>query len=231
MRIIATIITLLAAMQMASAQEKVVIEGTLDVPDGWVDIWKHEYECRRDTSDFIATAEVRDGRFRIECDAPDALVCRVYRKDYPGWCPVFLEAGEFKSSVGEKNRDLHFTGGSNQQIFNEFHTYHLAAWRKYRELLARYDNNLDRHFDKIRPQANLILKDLIASLDGFFRKYHDEPVAAYVLYMLSVGAEIGSPEAADLRTAYNLLAESPRNTPYGRRAAETIRKIERGQLQ
>ncbi len=230
MKIITTVIALLAAVQVASAQGRVVIEGTLDVPDGWVDIWKHEYECRRDSSDFVATAEVRDGRFRIECDAPDAIVCRVYRKDYPGWCPVFLEAGKFQSSVGEKNRDLHFTGGHNQRIFNEFHEYHLAAWRKYRALLASHGNNLDSNFDKIRPQANIILNELIVALDAFFRKYPDEPVAAYVLYMLSVGAEIGSPEAADLRAKYDLLAEGPRNTPYSRRIVETIRKIETGQL-
>lgn len=231
MKIIATVIAFLSAVHLAPAQGRVVIEGTLDVEDGYVDIWKHEYECRRDTSDFIATVEVRGGRFRIECDAPNALVCRVYRKDYPGWCPVFLEAGEFRSTVGDKNRDLVFTGGRNQKIFNEFLATQTAAWRRYKSLLAEYDNNLDRNFDKIRPRANAILKDLIVSLDGFFRKYANEPVTAYVLYMLSVGAEIGSPEAADLRAKYDLLSEGPRSTPYGRRAAETIRKIETGRLQ
>ena len=231
MRIIATVIALFAAVQISAAQGKVVLEGTLDVEDGFVDIWKHEYECRRDSTDFIATVEVRDGRFWIECDAPDALVCRVYRKDYPGWCPVFLEPGQFTSQVGERNRDLVFTGGRNQQVFNEFLGHYMAAWRKYKSLLAEYDNNQDRHFDKIRPRANVILGELISSLDGFFHKYADRDVSAYVLYMLSFGADIGTPNPRDLKEMYNALAPGPKNTPYGKRVAATIRKMETGQLQ
>lgn len=224
MRTIASVILFLAAVSAASAQGKFILEGTVDAEDGIVKIWKHEYECLRDSTDLIATTEVKNGHFRIECDNPGVLACRVYRTGHVGWSLVFPEPCGFSSHVGEKNRDLHFTGGRNQQIFNEYLAIQTEAWRKYQALLAEYDHKLDKNFDRIRPRANVILKELIASLDGFFRQHAEEEVAAYVLYQLSVGAEIGTPDTRDIQAKYNMLADGPRNSTYARKALEMMRK-------
>lgn len=224
--------SLSAEPQQAIAQGKCILEGTADINAGTVEIWRHEYECVRNSTDMIAHGGITNGRFRIEADAPGAIVCRVYRSDKVGWYPVFLEPDVTTvSNMGDKSRgNIVFEGGENQRIFNEFLGMHHDAYEKYRKVLAEYNNNLDKNFDKIRPRANVILNELCRSLDDFFVRYRDSAAAAYVLYMLSYGADIGNPPLDDLKAKYNTLADGPRNNPYGRKVAATIRKMDTNQL-